>query len=677
MSKRAKWILAAVAVLLVTAVAAAVVVFFVIPYREAQSSMEENATLVIRQQADESLVLTWPASEKADYYCVEILLPAKSEEEEPEVVYRDFVMEGTSYTLPRLPSSLEMILRINSVVTYETPGEERTRMGDNPIELTATFNTPAITNMSWVADPDTQTVSVEFDMEEGDFCRVYLVEETGEMTLLRTLEDTRLDLTFGDTGDLPMPKYEENVILAFDSYRQIPGLDYYGCVNVQFSVVREDLLGRNLNLRLTDEGHNVCTLTWNETKGEYYKVQTLDSTGTQWTTLATVTRDGDRTYTTGHLASYSEFSFRVVAVGGQIQEETGYAAVSDTLEFVTDASPIYCTIWPTKKLDAYADPQQTEVVGNVAIGAAYCVLDEQEGMFGVLVDGQLCYIDSDYCMINLTEYLQDLCSYDITNSYASLYMVHEYEIPEVTNVVTAGYENVKLSDGSFLVPLLYPTAQKLLTAAKSAISQGYRLKIYDSFRPYKATREIYDLTELILDEPIPEENFTGKKLDDLPTVGEEEVITYRLLMTNNTWNLGSFLAAKGSMHNLGVAVDLTLEDLWSGEELEMQTSIHDLSWYSVVSKNNKNAKILASIMTGAGLGTLTSEWWHFQDNEARQNLSLASVYSGVKPECWMADDNGWRYRRYNGSYFYSCERTIGGVVYTFDEDGYVIENPEG
>ena len=672
MSKRTKWILAIVAVLLVVAAAAAVVVLFLLPYRDAHSSMQTGATLTIQQQDDESLVLSWPASGEADYYCVELLLPPENEDAEPEAVFRDFVMEGTSYTLPTLPTSLEMILRVNSVVTYQTPGEDRTRYGDDPLELTLTFDTPQITNLSWIPDPDAKTVSMEFDMEEGDRCRVYLVGEDGGLTLLKTLEDTSLVLTFGEDGDLPMPGYEETVTLAFDAYRQIPGLDYYGSVNRQFTVAREDLLGRGLNLQLTDEGHNVCTLTWNETKGDHYEVQTQNADG-EWVTLATVAEDGERTYTSGHLASYSEFSYRVVAVGGQTMENSDYAAISGPLCFETDASPIYCTVWATKKMDAYSDPQQTQVVGTVEACQAFCVLDEQNGMFGVRLDGEMCYIDSNYCLINLTEYLQDLCSYDITNSYASLYMVHEYEIPEVTNVVTAGYEKVQLADGSFLVPLLYPTAQKILTAAKSAISQGYRLKIYDAFRPYKATREIYDLTEVILDEPIPEEPFTDKKVDDLPTVGEDEVITYRLLMTNNTWNLGSFLAAKGSMHNLGVAVDLTLEDLETGEELEMQTSIHDLSWYSVVSKNNKNAKTLASIMTAADLGTLTSEWWHFQDNQARQDLSPASVYGGVSPECWMADDNGWRYRRYNGSYFYSCERTIGGVVYTFDENGYVVD----
>ena len=329
-------------------------------------------------------------------------------------------------------------------------------------------------------------------------------------------------------------------------------------------------------------------------------------------------------------------------------------------------------------LEAYSDSLQTEAVGKVAVGTAYCVLDEENGMFGIRLDGQLCYIDSNYCMINLPEYVGDQCEYNITNSYSSIYMVHEYEIPKVTDVVTAGYEKVQMSAGDYLVPLLYPTAKKLAVAAETAIEQGYRLKIYDSFRPYKATREIYDLTAEILDDPIPAKTFTGKKVSlpqaEVDEEGEAKPLTYRLVMTNNSWNLGSFLARNGSLHNLGIAVDLTLEEISSGEELGMQTSMHDLSWYSVLSRNNTNANTLASIMKSAGFGDLVSEWWHFQDNEIRAELSLPSVSNGVRASCWMADDNGWKYRTDNGTYYKDTTATIDGVEYSFDADGYVIES---
>ena len=78
-------------------------------------------------------------------------------------------------------------------------------------------------------------------------------------------------------------------------------------------------------------------------------------------------------------------------------------------------------------------------------------------------------------------------------------------------------------------------------------------------------------------------------------------------------------------------------------------------------------------MNGADLVGITSEWWHFQDNEIRSQLKLPTVWGGVSPECWMADDNGWRYRRQNGNFYASCSKDIDGVTYIFDALGYATK----
>ena len=36
------------------------------------------------------------------------------------------------------------------------------------------------------------------------------------------------------------------------------------------------------------------------------------------------------------------------------------------------------------------------------------------------------------------------------------------------------------------------------------------------------------------------------------------------------------------------------------------------------------------------------------------------------------DDDGWCYRRENGNYYKNTTKTIDGVKYTFDENGYVV-----
>ena len=675
MKKVILWIVL-ILLLLAAAAGGAYFYFYILPYQAAASAMPSGAAVSIQQDTFGQIHMSWPSAEAVDYYCVELQLPMTAEaiaaEEEPTVVYRNFVYD-TKCILPNITGSKEYVIEISSIVEYETALDIQQRKGDDPIRITTTLDVPFVDNIQWTPDPDTDSVTVTFDPHAATHTNIYLQHADGSLELLNTLqEESEILITFGEGMDLPLPEHGEACTLMFDAYRVGNGYTFSGIVCGDLTVVRQDLLGRELNFTVTDEGNNVFSMTWDETKGEYYQLQQYDADHDRWLTLARISKEEERTYTTGHLKNLQDFSFRLYAVGGQTMENSAFAAESQEISVTTTASPIYCTIWPVKDLEAFSAPTEGESVGKVKTAKAYCVVDVVDGMFGVMLNGQLCYIDSNYCMINVVELLGDLCSYDITNSYASLYMVHEYEIPDVTDVVTAGYNAVKMANGEFLVPLLYPTSQKLLVAAQEALSRGYRLKIYDAYRPNRATIEIYDLTEKILEDPIPEETFTGKKVKDLPEVEEGEEITYELLMTNGTWALGSFLAKGGSLHNLGIALDLTLEDM-KGNELEMQTSMHDLSWYSVLSKNNANAKLLAEIMTSANLVGISSEWWHFQDNEIRAQLKLPTVWSGVTPECWMADDQGWRYRRYNGTFFADCQKEIDGVVYIFDAYGYATE----
>ena len=77
-------------------------------------------------------------------------------------------------------------------------------------------------------------------------------------------------------------------------------------------------------------------------------------------------------------------------------------------------------------------------------------------------------------------------------------------------------------------------------------------------------------------------------------------------------------------------------------------------------------------MKSAGFAGLVSEWWHFQDDESVKAFDLPGLWNGVTPECWMADENGWRYRRVNGRYYTDCTANIDGIEYSFDQNGYVI-----
>ena len=656
-------------VLAVLVLAAGIAAFgILLPYSGAESTMPEGSFAL--QQTASGLVLSWPEGSGADFYRLEILEEATGAEEAPVCLYTVDTKAHENLLLPELPDDRPLTIRVNSMVNYKVFGNEKLRVGNAPLEVSARLEAPAITQLEWTADPETQRVTVTFRMAEGDTCQAFLMDEAGNATPLRVLTENQWVIEFGSDGELSVPAYGKTCRVCLSASRELTGLSIQGAVSAEFSIQREDLLGRNLNAALTDAGNNAVSLTWEETKGEYFEVQTMNAAG-EWTPVCKIRRGEPLTYLSGQLQAFREYTFRVVAVGGQTMEGSDYAAESETLTFKTKESSIYARVWPVKKLDAYADAEKTEVLGTVEAGDGFCVVREENGMFGVKVGNQIWYIDSNYCMINLPDYLGELCSYQITNSYNSIYLVHGFRIPRVSGVITSGYEYVRQDDGSFLVPLLYPSAKKLLLAAESAISQGYRLKIYDAFRPQEATREIFNRTSEILDDEIPKKTQDGVSASrmDLPAPPEGEERTYRLVMTAGSYDLNSFLAQGTSRHNLGVALDLTLEDLETGKELEMQTDIHDLSWYSVTYRNNSNAKTLASIMKEAGFAALSTEWWHFQDNDATAKLALRAVWGGISGEGWHWDEDGWHYRDSWGSFLKDREVVIDGQTYRFDGNG--------
>ena len=661
---------------------------FQLPWLAAENSMPADGILELQEEADGALRLQWPEGSNTDSYTLQVLDPETGAE-----LYAMTTRTERSCLLPELPADRPLTVRVSSAADYRNTQ----RPGEAVLERTFPLAAPRIETPQWTVDPDTDRVELSFDLATTDTCRMYITGESGISQLLETLTKGQAALQFGKDQPYPVPDFDKNYILEFDVCREIPGVLLQGNICTKLELCREDFLGTVLTLAHEDLGGNAFQLTWNETKGDHYEVQQLVKD--QWTTLTQIERDGLLSYDTGHLEKFSSFSFRVIALGGQV--ETGAPIESETVSVTTGAATVYSTIWPLMELDIYADPEGKQLIGKAPAGKAYCVLEDKNNMFGIRHGETVGYIDSNYCMINLPEYMGDLCAYDISNSHNSLYMVHDYEIDQVTDTVITGYEKVELSKDQYLVPLLYPAAKKLVQAAFGAQDYGYMLKIYDSFRPRKATTAIYDLTGKIIGDPVPEYTFKEKK--ELMEAGKwppvtvtpptepeptdptdstepteptptEPVQTYEMLMTDNgRYALANFLAKGTSNHNLGVALDLTMINLYTGKEVEMQTAIHDLSWHSEVAKNNSDAKRLRSIMTAAGFGPLESEWWHFQDNDAKSTLKLSALQQGVSAECWMKDDTGWRYRTNDGKYLKNCDKTIDGTVYHFDANGYVAE----
>lgn len=127
---------------------------------------------------------------------------------------------------------------------------------------------------------------------------------------------------------------------------------------------------------------------------------------------------------------------------------------------------------------------------------------------------------------------------------------------------------------------LHPEALVLLEKAiELATPLGWRLKIFDAFRPSEAQWKLWEHT------PNPE-----------------------------------FIAdpKRGSPHSMGVAVDLTLVDRVTGGELDMGTPFDDLTPKShhgnleVSPMAQRNRLLLLGLMTAAGWDFYRNEWWHYQ-----------------------------------------------------------------
>jgi D-alanyl-D-alanine dipeptidase len=124
-------------------------------------------------------------------------------------------------------------------------------------------------------------------------------------------------------------------------------------------------------------------------------------------------------------------------------------------------------------------------------------------------------------------------------------------------------------------------AYALARVQRALRPQGLGLRVYDAYRPVRATEAMVRWTER-----------TGRA--DLLRDG---------------------YIARRSRHNLGVAVDVTLVDLATGAELPMGTPFDTFS--SAAHTGNATGEALANrlrlkrAMEGEGFAAYDQEWWHF------------------------------------------------------------------
>ena len=139
-------------------------------------------------------------------------------------------------------------------------------------------------------------------------------------------------------------------------------------------------------------------------------------------------------------------------------------------------------------------------------------------------------------------------------------------------------------------------ADALLLAQRDFIKQGYRLKIYDAYRPQTAV-DYFSAWAADLED-------TQNKSQYYPNISKSQLFA------------DGYIAAK-SGHSRGSAVDLTLLEIESGNELDMGSPwdfFDPISWVEnnqITDHQRANRKLLASVMMIHGFKPLKEEWWHF------------------------------------------------------------------
>lgn len=630
------------------------------------------------------LSLTWSAPVHADVSRL-YLYDSRTEE---YVFYGEY--EDNSAVISGVKENAELKIRLQAVRYtknwFGRESERKSKMIERalvPVELQSPI-------LHGVAHAEQKSLTIGWDTQSADACEIYALNENNRWGFLKKADGDMVEIRFGE--ELPLPGREQPAVFIVRALKQEEECVYYSEFSQMLKVERKELFGRDLALTWEQAEDGTYSLSWQETRGDTYEIQQWSEQTGIWIPKEVINWDSPLHYEIGKLPSGTQVRYRVLAHERIAEtEEIVQKTTSSEVSFRAEISTLYCTIWPITELSFWPDAKSEEIIGSVPAGKALCVLDEENNRFKVFCNGTYGYIDARFCMIDLAEYLGDLCHYDITNSYESVFRVHGYKIPDITESVIPGFEHVCLGEGRFLVPFLYPCAQKLIIAAGKAEKDGYYLRIYEAFRPNEATKYLYSTMSALLDMPVPEEEevieqaaeegpveFTEPESEEaMAELLQEPVLTYRTVMTDNKYKLSAFLAQAVSAHNRGIALDLTLEKRDTGGMLQMQSDMHDLSWYSVLAQNNENANLLAKYMKEAGFNDLSSEWWHFQDDETREEIGL-NVYliSGVSAAGWKKDDDGWRYRCDDGNYCRNENAMIEGETYTFSQEGYCMNFPD-
>ncbi len=163
---------------------------------------------------------------------------------------------------------------------------------------------------------------------------------------------------------------------------------------------------------------------------------------------------------------------------------------------------------------------------------------------------------------------------------------------------------------NFMKRLMYPAgtiytylrllpARALQKVQEELKSKGLGIKIYDAYRPYSVTVKFWEL--------VKDERYVANP-------------------------------ARGSGHNRGVSVDLTLINLQTGRELNMGTGFDNFTdtahhtFTRLPEEVLQNRLLLKSTMEKHGFKPLSSEWWHYSFPESSRYEILDLDFKKLKKD---------------------------------------------
>ncbi len=123
------------------------------------------------------------------------------------------------------------------------------------------------------------------------------------------------------------------------------------------------------------------------------------------------------------------------------------------------------------------------------------------------------------------------------------------------------------------------TLEKLIQVNEELRLKGYKIKIWDAYRPLSVQKKLWAA--------YPNANYIANPF------------------------------SKGSNHNRGAAVDITLVDLY-GKPVPMPTGFDEFGpkahrGYKASAEAIKNVDMLTEMMEKYGFKKINTEWWHFDD----------------------------------------------------------------